>query len=416
MENRRAKAGEGEPVSVAIVGGGRAAVVVLDFLSQTSTVTLVGITDLRADAPGVRRAVELGVPYLPSLDALVRLGSGLVLELTGNAAVVKQIRARLGDEQELITARGARLLLDLIAQSEARQAQVQAGLNAGVASLDHAVVDLGRILDELGAKADGMVEETTSVAGASEEMSVTLAALTLSAGQATGNIGAVADAAAEMSRTVGDIARNTEEARKVSAGAVRGVTDASSAVADLGQSAREISSVSEIIAEIADQTKLLALNATIEAARAGEAGRGFAVVAKEVKDLAKQTAAATSDIRKRVAAISEATEGALARMTSITRVMSDVDGIVEGISAAVREQSVRTQDVSQNIGEASAGVQEMTANVRETSTAAVQVARNVSAVKDQVDGVRALAKRLEAMSSQLRQAGAGLTEMLHAAE
>lgn len=118
--------------------------------------------------------------------------------------------------------------------------------------------------------------------------------------------------------------------------AVRGEVDgAGTTIASLTRYSAEIQEIIKLIEAIAAQTRLLALNATIEAARAGEAGRGFAVVASEVKDLADETGHATERVTAQVEQIRQACEDVADVITAMGSTVTDMNGLVVGIAAAV---------------------------------------------------------------------------------
>ena len=181
----------------------------------------------------------------------------------------------------------------------------------------------------------------------------------------------VSSKSSELSEHGGQIIHRAAEEMTLLADSVR---QTSSIIESLGEQSTKISSIVNVIKEVADQTNLLALNAAIEAARAGEQGRGFAVVADEVRKLAERTAKATQDVTTMIGAIQESSRTAVGSMvTMVNQVESGVALAREAGEAITQIKSGSDQvagmvsEISNSLGEQSKASDEIAAQIEKVS-------------------------------------------------
>ena len=236
-------------------------------------------------------------------------------------------------------------------------------LKQSIDQLDQSSSKLKNTSSIMAGSARDQLGRTDLVATAMHEMSATAQDVANSA--ATAAVAAnQADRAAQegeqvMQSTITMITRMSGE-----------IENTAGVIQQLNEDSRRISTVLEVIRNIADQTNLLALNAAIEAARAGEHGRGFAVVADEVRTLAKRTADSTAEINTIITTVQSGTKDAVQAIASsrllssdsvekvteagdmlqqITKAISEIHNMTQQIATAAEEQTSVVEDISRNL-------------------------------------------------------------------
>ncbi len=250
-----------------------------------------------------------------------------------------------------------------------------------------------------------------NVARATEEMSSNMVDVAAATEQAAANVNMMSAATEEINNTVGDIRNSTAKAKDMTAQAVKEVTNISGKVDELGVSARDIGKVTETINDISSQTNLLALNATIEAARAGEAGKGFAVVANEIKELAKQTADATGEIKNRIESIQNSTATTVSGTKHISVIIKEIDEIVSSISQALEEQAATMDELTVNIQQAGEGIGEVAEKVAHSSAASQEIADDITHVKQGNDEISTGSEQIKAKAIELKKLSDSLNRL-----
>lgn len=165
----------------------------------------------------------------------------------------------------------------------------------------------------------------------------------------TRSIASVAAACEELQSTSSEIALQAGESTSRTNHTVEEATDTQRGVESLSQGVEKIDEIIVLIKKVSEQTDLLALNATIQAARAGDRGKGFAVVANEVKELSRETAQSTDNIRQQVNQVKSEVQQNADRVRGITDSIGDVDQFMTSIKIAVEDQVKATQEIARSI-------------------------------------------------------------------
>ncbi len=331
---------------------------------------------------GVAIAVlfALAVVFVRSITAPLESLRRTIVSVAGNNDFTQRVGAQ-GKDEIAQTAGAFNRLLESI-QDSLREVL---GNTENIASASEQVSSASQ---QAASSSESQSEAATSMAAAIEEMTVSISHIGASAQETLSRAREAGDAADNGARI---IAQTHKEMDKIA----DTVAQASKAIDKLSQESGRISTILQVIKDVADQTNLLALNAAIEAARAGEQGRGFAVVADEVRKLAERTTASTNAIGELVVSMQSSGQDAVSWMGSVNqqvnigKQLSDstvghIDGIRESaqqvvtavtdISEALNEQSATAQSIAQQV--------ETVARLSETNNATARETEAISANLD----------------------------------
>ena len=354
------------------------------------------------------------------MTVLLLAGGGGLFVAFIMSLVIGEIMRRLGGEPLEMQAAARRIADgDLTGQMTATAGDgtsLLASIMNMQSNLRDTITQSRRAAEQVASAAGSLATNSQQVSRSSSQQSEAAASMASAVEQITVSLGQVSGSADNARRLAEETGKLSTEGKGLVESTVAeinkiadSVGNSSSVIGTLGDQSNQISSIVNVIKEIADQTNLLALNAAIEAARAGEQGRGFAVVADEVRKLAERTTASTQEIAGMIGAIQQGTQNAVRGMEggrnqvsegvhmaakageSITRIQTGTRQVLDAvndISSALSEQAAASTQIAQNVETIAQMTEENSAAVGSVSQSATQLEQLAVDLKRSVDRFR----------------------------
>ncbi|MCX7206119.1 MAG: methyl-accepting chemotaxis protein [Proteobacteria bacterium] len=296
------------------------------------------------------------------LAGLLRIRDAMLEISQGEADLTRRISSE-GRDEVAETAQAFNHFIDRLNTlfKELRREAIE--LTGGVSDVNHSMLTLSN-------DSHILADISSSNAAAIEEVSVSISHIAETARETDHLVKEAAMASRNGSKDVLKISQEMTHTRQ-------SVNDLSSLLASLEHRSQDITKITNVIRDIADQTNLLALNAAIEAARAGEQGRGFAVVADEVRKLAERTGKATMEISQMIGDILSETGRAVSNMQTTVKA-------VDVSSTLTQNASEQMQLIGSSMQQVTDRISEIALSTNEQHNATTAMAQSTESINGQI--------------------------------